>query len=117
MNESDFKSLNFTILGKNSEYEGDLRLSGDTVINCKVYGTISILDGSQLVLEREAYVEGSIYCKDIEVFGEINGSVNAAGSLVVRSSGKVSGNITAANMSVYPGALLNIEGHTEENHK
>lgn len=117
MNESDFKSLNFSVLGKGCEYEGDLRLSGDTVVNCKIFGTITILDGAKLTLERNAYVEGSIYCKDIEVFGELNGSVNASGSLVVRSSGKISGKIAANNMSVYPGALLNIEGHAEETHK
>ncbi|MCO4752862.1 MAG: polymer-forming cytoskeletal protein [Bacteriovoracaceae bacterium] len=114
MKESEFKSLNFTMLGKGSEYEGDLRLSGDTVVNCKILGTLTILDGSKLTIEREAMIEGSIYCKDVEIFGEVSGSISAAGSMVVRSSGKVSGNIEAKNLSVYPGALLNIEGRAQE---
>ncbi len=114
MKESDFKSLNFTLLGKNSEYEGDLRISGDTVVNCKVIGTLTILDGAKLTLERDASIEGSIYCKDIEIFGEVKGSITAAGSMTVRASGKVSGIINAQNLSVYPGAILNIEGKAQD---
>ena len=52
--------------------------------------------------------------KDIEVFGVVNGSINSAGSLIIRSSAKVYGNIHAQNMSIYPGAILNIEGHAED---
>lgn len=114
MNENDFKAINFSVLGKGCEYEGDLRLRGDATVNCKVLGSISIMDDSKLVIEREAYVEGSIYCKDVEIFGEVNGSIIASGSMVVRSSGKVSGKIAAGSMSIYPGAILNIEGSAEE---
>lgn len=113
MNENDFKSLHFTILGKECEYEGDIRLKGDAMVNCRVLGSIAMVDDSKLVIERDAYIEGNIYCKDIEIFGEVNGTLNASGSMVVRSSGKVSGKVSAASMSVYPGAILNIEGSAE----
>lgn len=113
MKEIDFKALNFTVLGKACEYEGDLRLRGDAMICSRVLGSLTMLDESKLVIEREAYIEGSIYCKDIEVFGEVNGSINASGKLTVRSSAKVSGKISAANMSIYPGAILNMEGSTQ----
>lgn len=114
MEEKDFKSLRFTVLGKDCEYEGDIRLRGDAIVNCKLTGTITMLDGdSKLTIERSAEVEGSIYCQDAEIFGEVKGSISAAGSLVVRSSAKVSGKVSAAGLSVYPGAVLNIEGSAE----
>lgn len=113
MIEQDFRKLNFSVLGQGCEYEGDIKLKGDSIIDCKITGSITMLDDSKLIIERDAYIEGTIYCKDIEVFGELNGTVNASGSLTVRSSGKVSGKISAANLSVYPGAVLNIEGRAE----
>ena len=44
----------------------------------------------------------------------MKGSITAAGSMTVRASGKVSGTINAQNLSVYPGALLNIEGKAQD---
>ncbi len=113
MNQTDFKHLSFTILGKDCEYEGDLRLRGDAIVDSKVIGSIVMLDEGKLVVERDASIEGSIYCQDIEVFGNIEGSISATGSLTVRSSGRVSGKVSSANLSVYPGAVLNIEGSAE----
>ncbi len=112
MIEADFKKLNFSILGEHSQLEGDLKFEGDTLINCHVKGTITIIDQGKLTLERSAKVEGEIYCHDIEVFGEFRGTLNSSGVLTVRSSGVLSGRINAQNMSVYPGAQINMEGHT-----
>lgn len=113
MNEGSFKSLEFTLLGKNCEYVGDIRVKGEAIINCSIKGSITVLDDSKITIERDANIEGNIYCKDIEVFGVINGSINSQGSLTIRSNAKVYGNIHAQKMSIYPGAILNIEGHAE----
>lgn len=114
MLEKDFQSLRFTVLGKDCEYEGDVRLRGDAIVDCKYLGAITMLDDSMLTIERDAYVEGSIYCKDAEIFGEVKGDVNASGSLTLRSSAKVSGKVSAGSLSVYPGATLNIEADAEK---
>jgi cytoskeletal protein CcmA (bactofilin family) len=116
MNDLDFKKLNFSVLGKNCNIEGDLKFAGDTLITCDFNGTITMTDNGKLILERGSKVIGTVYCNDIEVFGDLEGTVKAAGTMIVRSSAKVSGNIEANRLSVYPGALLNIEGHTPEEH-
>lgn len=101
------------MLGKNSSYTGEIKLSGEAVINSEIKGTIIMQDNSLLTVEREASIEGDIYCKDIEVFGKIRGSINASGSLTVRSCAQVAGKIQAKNLSVYPGAIINVEGHAD----
>lgn len=113
MNEGSFKSLEFTLMGKYCEYEGDIKIKGEAIINCKIKGSITVTDNSKITIERDAQIEGNIYCQDIEVFGTINGSINSQGSLTVRSNAKVYGNIHAQQLSIYPGAILNIEGHAE----
>ena len=71
-------------------------------------------DEGHLIFERTAKFEGTIFCKDMEVFGEIKGTVKAAGTLSIRSSASVSGNIQAGKLVVYPGAVLNVESHTQD---
>jgi len=112
--ENDFKKQNYTVIGINNSIEGDLNLTGDTIIHSKVKGTITIFGDGKLVIERTSEFEGTIYCNDIEVFGIVKGSIKSAGALTIRSSANISGNISAQKMSIYPGAVLNIEGHTDD---
>jgi len=114
MQVTEFKKQNYTVLGTKNIIEGDLKFHGDTIIHCKVTGTISMVDDAKLIIERPAQFDGIIYCKDVEVFGEIKGTIKASGTVTIRSSANLSGNIQANKLSVYPGAVLNIEGHTEE---
>lgn len=114
MNELDFKKLNFSIFGRNCEVEGNLKLHGDTLISSNLKGTITMIDNGKLTIERDSFINGDIYCNDVEIFGKFEGSIKASGTLIVRSSAIVSGNIQAKRISIYPGAILNIEGHTPE---
>jgi len=114
MKGNEFKNLHFSLLGKDSELEGDFKFSGDTLINCKMKGKISILGDGKLTFERGSVFEGDILCKDIEVFGKIKGQVDASGTMSIRSSASVSGIINAANISIFPGASINMEGHTSQ---
>lgn len=114
MNELGFKKLNFSVLGRDCEFIGELRFKGDTLVNSKIDGTISVVDEGKLTIERNAIINGEVYCHDVEVFGEVQGMIRATGKLIVRSSAVVSGNIEAKSISIYPGAVLNIEGHTPE---
>lgn len=114
MKESNFKKQNYNFVGLNSNLEGELKFTGDTIIHGTVKGTIIMQDEGKLILERSSSFEGTIFCQDLEVFGLIKGTVKASGTLSIRSSSSVSGNIQAGKLVVYPGAVLNVESHTEE---
>lgn len=114
MKENDFKALKFSLIGKKSSLTGDFKFYGDTILNCILDGDITMVDDGKLTLERESQVQGNIYCKDIEVFGKLTGSINASGTLSIRSSAEVSGMVNAKSLNVYPGATLNMEGHTSD---
>lgn len=114
MKESNFKKQNYNFIGLNTKLDGEHKFTGDTVIHGEVKGTIIIQDEGNLIFERTAHFEGTIYCKNLEVFGELKGTVKASGTLSVRSSAYVSGNIQANKLVVYPGAVLNVESHTDE---
>lgn len=114
MTENDFKHFNFTVLGTDSRIEGELTLAGDTIINSDIQGTISMKNESALTFEREGSIEGIVNCHDLEVFGKIQGTINASGVVRIRSGAIVAGVVNAKSLSVFPGAILNIDGHTVE---
>ena len=113
MNSNNFKALNFSLLGKKTKMTGDLSLEGDTVLAGRLVGTITVKDQGKLTIEQTALIEGEIYCNDLEIFGSFAGSINASGTLTIRSSAHVVGKINASKMSIYPGAILNMEGSAE----
>lgn len=113
MKESNFKTYNFSLLGAHSHFEGELNFEGDVIIAGHLKGTINIKNG-KLTLERTSQIEGTIYCEDIEVFGNFSGAINSSGVTSIRSSAVVSGNIKAKRLSIFPGAQLNMEGETSE---
>jgi cytoskeletal protein CcmA (bactofilin family) len=113
MKEINFKNLNYTVLGANNKIVGDLEMQGDTIIHSQIEGTITIKDTSNLIIERKAKIDGTIYCHDVEVFGKVFGNIYAEGKLTIRSSAEVSGVIKAKKLSIYPGAILNMEAHAE----
>ena len=113
MDDNRFRNLNFSLLGKQSHLNGDFSFQGDTFINCQVEGKISMQDNGKITIERGAVVKADIFCHDIEVFGQFEGTINANGTLTARSSAVISGLVNAKQISIFPGADINMEGHTE----
>jgi cytoskeletal protein CcmA (bactofilin family) len=112
MNQSDFRGLNFSFLGRNNFIKGEFKLTGDTIINSQLEGNLEMAGKGKLTLDRESSFTGNIFCHDLELFGELNGSIVASGSVIIRASAVLSGKIHAKSMKIYPGAIVNIEGET-----
>lgn len=114
MNQDNFKQLEFTILGKQTNLEGKFEFSGDTIINGRIKGEVNVLNQSKVTLERESEFEGTIYAHDIDIFGKAQGQIICTGIATIRPSANVSGLVKAISLNIYPGATLNVEGHTQE---
>jgi cytoskeletal protein CcmA (bactofilin family) len=114
LNQNDFKGLNFTILGEGSKLKGEFEFSGDLTISSEIDGKITMRDHGKVIIERNGRVTGSIYCDTVEIFGDFSGNIKAEAKVIVRSSGKLNGHILSGELAIYPGALVNIEGHTKD---
>ena len=112
MQENDFKNINFSVLGQKTSFEGDLKFEGDTIINGHITGSITLLNEGKITFERSSIMKGELYCYDVDILGHFEGSIKAAGTLTIRSSGSVSGKIEAKQLSIFPGAIVNMEGQT-----
>jgi cytoskeletal protein CcmA (bactofilin family) len=106
INDQDFREFHYNMLGARSKITGDLALYGDTIITGTVEGSINMQDDGKLVLERGAFVRGKLKAINLEIFGEVEGEIECAGLVSVRSSAMVSGTIKAGRLVIYPGAVV-----------
>ena len=112
--EQAVRENSISIIGKDLKLKGEFKFANEVHVYGEIEGTIQFAAEGKLVIEQTGKVHGQLKCDQIEVYGLVEGSIESSSSVIVRSSGKIKGTVHAQNISVYPGALLNIEGHTKE---
>jgi cytoskeletal protein CcmA (bactofilin family) len=113
IDDQDFKDFNYNVLGSRSSFNGDIILSGDTILNARVEGSIEIKDNGKLILERGSYVKGKIRATMLEIFGEVEGDIECSGLVSIRSSAHVQGRIKSGRLVIYPGAIVEMEASSQ----
>ena len=106
INDKDFRDFHYNVLGAKSKITGDLVLSGDTIINSIIEGTIEVQEQGKLILERGSIVKGKIKAIDLEIFGSVEGEIECTGLLSIRSSAFVQGKIKSSRFFIYPLAIV-----------
>lgn len=95
------------IISKGSIIEGKFKSKDSLRMDGQVNGEIDC--ENRLVMGDTGKVVGSVRAAEAEILGSIEGDVVVTGSLILRSSAKIQGNITARTMSVDEGATYNGE--------
>lgn len=109
----NLQGQDFSFFGKQSKIIGEFNLVGPTRISADLQGELVMSDTSLLSIERAGSFTGNINCYNIDIYGEINGSLIAKGKVTIYPSAKVTGEIQAQNLIIHPGSTINITGHTE----
>jgi cytoskeletal protein CcmA (bactofilin family) len=91
------------IVGRDLDFEGEVRGRQDLVIEGRLRGHIRLPDNDLLVAE-DAKVEAEIQVRDIVVKGEVAGNVTASGRAVIEKTGRLDGDLSASMISVEDGA-------------
>jgi cytoskeletal protein CcmA (bactofilin family) len=115
MNDHDFKTFNYNVLGAHSKIRGDLILTGDGIITSEIEGSIEVKESGKLTLERGSLVKGKIQAIDLEIFGEVQGDIICSGLVSIRSSAQVTGTIKSSRLVIYPGAIVEMNASSQEN--
>ena len=111
-----FTNQQFSCLGKNSDFKGEVFLYGPTHIQSNFEGFINIKNPFPLTIQFGGSVKGDIECSDIEIHGTFEGVIKATGIVYLHSSARVIGEINAKELKISPGAIFNGDAHTlEEN--
>ena len=96
---------NAAAIGKSVEIRGEVKGSEDLVIEGRVEGTITISD-SRLTVGANANVHANVSARDVVILGTLHGNVLATGRVDLRKTGNLTGDITAARLSIEENAIF-----------
>ncbi len=103
----------FTYIGKTSNLTGTFIFSGTTHLQGRLNGNIEIEDNAKIILEIGSTTEGNLNCSDVDIYGEFSGEIKSRGLVTIYPTAVINGKIIAKAMEILPGAVVNINGHTD----
>lgn len=104
----------FTTIGKSTVLNGNFNFVGTTHLLGKIEGIITVAAPSKIVLEIGSVTEATLNCYDLEIYGEFTGEIKSEGLVTLYPTAVVNGKIIAKSLEILPGAVVNMNAHTEE---
>ncbi len=92
-------------IGKGLMIKGEISGSESLFIDGKVEGAIN-LPGNRVTVGRNGQVAANISAREIVVLGKIRGNVAATDRVNIRSEGALTGDVSAARISIEDGAFF-----------
>ena len=92
-------------IGKGLFIKGEITGSESLFVDGKVEGSIT-LPGNRVTVGRNGQVAASITAREIVVLGKIRGNVSATDRVDIRAEGSLSGDVSAARISIEDGAFF-----------
>jgi cytoskeletal protein CcmA (bactofilin family) len=92
-------------VGKALFFKGEITGTESLFIDGKVEGTIA-LPGNRVTVGRNGQVASNITAREIVIMGKVRGDVAASDRVDIRAEGALTGNVTAARISIEDGAFF-----------
>jgi cytoskeletal protein CcmA (bactofilin family) len=92
-------------IGKGLFIKGEITGSESLFIDGKVEGTIA-LPGNRVTIGRNGQVASSIAAREIVILGKVRGNIAATDRVDIRAEGALTGDVTAARISIEDGAYF-----------
>jgi len=92
-------------VGKGLVIKGEITGSESLFIDGKVEGSIN-LPGNRVTVGRNGQVAASISAREIVVLGKVRGNVTATDRVDIRAEGALTGDVSAARISIEDGAFF-----------
>jgi cytoskeletal protein CcmA (bactofilin family) len=92
-------------IGKSLFIKGEITGSESLFVDGKVEGSIN-LAGNRVTIGRNGQVSANITAREIVVLGKVRGNVSATDRVDIRAEGSLSGDVSAARISIEDGAFF-----------
>jgi cytoskeletal protein CcmA (bactofilin family) len=92
-------------IGKSLFIKGEITGSESLFVDGKVEGSIN-LAGNRVTVGRNGQVSANITAREIVVLGKVRGNVSATDRVDIRAEGSLSGDVSAARISIEDGAFF-----------
>jgi len=93
-----------TIVGTQVEIKGSLRNQG----SIQIHGTVTgdVVSDAVVIIAETATVNGPITAKQVEVSGQVHGTITAEDQIELQPKSMVKGDLTTRTLSIKPGAIF-----------
>jgi len=92
-------------INEGTTFKGDIVSKGFFRIDGTVEGTINT--PSKVVLGRTGIIKGSLNCQDADIEGKFDGNLDVSGTLSLKSTANIEGEVEVGKLAVEPGAIFN----------
>ena len=92
-------------INEGTELKGDIISDGFFRIDGKVEGSIS--KPSRVVIGKSGSVIGKLTCEDADIEGKFEGNLTISGTLTLKSTAHIEGEVLVGKLAVEPGATFN----------
>jgi cytoskeletal protein CcmA (bactofilin family) len=92
-------------IGKGIYVAGEITGSESLFVDGKIEGSIS-LPGSRVTVGRDGNINATISAREIVILGKVRGNVSATDRVEIRAEGSLTGDVTAARISIEDGAFF-----------
>ncbi|MCC7520376.1 MAG: polymer-forming cytoskeletal protein [Flavobacteriaceae bacterium] len=93
------------VMGKATEIKGNIISNGDFRIDGKVEGNITT--AGKLILGKEGIIKGNVNCGNADFEGKFTGKLYCTGTLSLKSTAEIEGEVYLEKLSIEPGAVFN----------
>jgi len=100
--ETDHSSIN--LIGAGTTIKGEVTSSGDIRIDGKLIGPVT--SKGKIIVGNTGVVEGEIYCQNADFFGKIDAKVEVEELLSLKSTARLTGEISSDKLAIEPGAVF-----------
>lgn len=92
-------------INEGTHLKGDINSTGFFRIDGKVEGSIS--NPSKIVLGKSGSIVGKLTCENADIEGRFEGILDVSGTLTLKASAHIEGEVVVGKLAVEPGATFN----------
>lgn len=92
-------------INEGTKLKGDISSTGFFRIDGTVEGNVKT--PSKVVLGKLGVIIGTLFCESADIEGRFEGNLQVSGTLTLRSTAVVDGDVVVGKLAVEPGATLN----------
>ncbi|MGB3344128.1 MAG: polymer-forming cytoskeletal protein [Aequorivita sp.] len=92
-------------INEGTKLKGDISSTGFFRIDGTIEGNVKT--PSKVVLGKSGIIKGTLDCENADIEGHFQGNLIVSGTLSIRATGRIEGDVVAGKLSVEPGAVLN----------
>jgi len=97
---------NQNIIAQGTKIVGDFSSQGDIRIDGMLEGTIKT--SGKVVVGKSGFIKGSLNATDAHFEGKFSGKLALSGTLTLKASAHLEGEVVAGKLAVEPGATFNV---------